>query len=1043
MWMIGASMRRPVTVVIAIMGIVLASILAVSRMKTDIFPDLDIPAIYVIQPYGGMSPAQVEGYIVSAFEVHFLYIGGIKRVESRSIQNIGLVKLYFHEGTNMAQAMAQTVAMVERSRSFMPPGTIQPFVLRFDAGSLPVGELVISSKTKSINQIQDLAYVRVRGFVATLPGSSTPPPYGGNARSIVINVYPDKLRSFNMSPNDVVMALQQGNAILPAGNVRTEDLMRIAPTNSQMYDIHELDYLPIRKGPGPTIYLRDIGYIQDSCDILTGYAEADGRRTVYMPIAKRAEASTLAVVNAVRAALPAIRDTLPPDVHVEYEFDQSKHVSQSIDGLLFEGALGAILPGLMILIFLQDIRATLIVVTTIPCALLSAIVGLWLTGQTINIQTLGGLALAIGILVDEATVNIENIHTHLARGEPISRAVLDAGAETMVPRLLAMLSVITVFVPSFFMVGVTKALFVPLSLSVGFAMFASFMLSSTLVPVMAVWLIKHKEETKEGFFERNIQRPYESIVKALMPLRYPIMAIYLVACAAIIYLIGTHIGTEMFPSAESNEFRIRLRAPTGTRIEVTEILYNKLISVIKHEVGPENVVHTLGYVGTQPPTYAIATAYMWTSGPQEAVLLVELRKAAKIDIAKMKDHLRELFKTTPMLEKCKFSFEPGDIVSQTLNLGSDTPIEVDVRGPDLERNKEFAEKLMAEMNKIKYLKDLMYGQPLDYPTVDVNIDRMLAGQLDVTTSQVANALVPATSSSRFTLENYWLDRKSGITYQVQVQMPQDKVASLEDVRNVPAMDDQRVRPLVSDVAQVRYGTTVGEYDRVNMQRMVSIVANYGGEDLGHVGDAVQEVLNRVGKPPRGIIERMAGQIPVLQETLEHLLVGLGLAICVIYLMLTSYFQSPRLALVVLSTIPGILSGVLIALVVSGTTLNVESFMGAIMSVGVGVSNAILLAAFAEEARLKGMDSHDAAVHGAQSRLRPIMMTSIAMVAGMVPMALALSEGGAQSAPLGRAVIGGLTASTLSALFILPMFFMTIQARASIKSPSLHPDDLKE
>jgi multidrug efflux pump subunit AcrB len=1044
MWLMGVAMRRPITVIVAVIAIALSAILGISRMKVDVFPDLNMPVIYVIQPYGGMAPSQIEGYMISAFEVHFLYIPGIKRIESRSIQNIGLLKLYFHEGMNMAESMAQTVAMVERSRSYMPPGTIQPFVLRFDAGSLPVGQLVLSSKTRPLNEIQDLMFVRIRSAVATLPGVQAPPPFGGNARTIVINVNPEKLRSFNMSANDVVNALATGNMITPAGNVRTGDLMRISPVNSTVDNIHDLDYLPIRTGPGPTVYLRDVGSIEDSCDILTGYALADGRRTVYMPVAKRADASTLSVVNAVKADLPRLQNLLPPDVQIRYEFDQSKHVTDAIKGLLFEGALGAILPGVMIYLFLRDLRATSIVVTTIPCALLGATFGLWLAGQSINIQTLGGLALAIGILVDEATVDIENVHTHLAKGQPLSRAVFSAGVETRVPRLLAMLSVIVVFVPSFFMIGVTRGLFVPLSLSVGFAMVASFFLSTTLVPVMAVWIIKHKkEEGKEGFFERHIQKPHARIIEAIMPFRYPIMAVYLVTCFVILGVIGATIGTEMFPSSGSDEFRVRMRAPTGTRIERTEVLTLKMRDRIMAEAGPGNVLQTLSFVGTQPTQYAISTAYLWTSGPHEAVTLVKLRKEAGIDVADFKDRLRKALPQVPELTSCTFSFEPGDIVSQTLNLGTDTPIEVAFHGPDVKESRSFAKIVLDGLKKIPYLKDLQYGQPQNYPTVDITVDRMLAGQLGVTTAQIANSLVPATSSSRFTLENFWVDRKSGVSYQVQVQCPQSKIASIEDVQNVPAMADQRMHPLVRDVADVRYGVTPGEVDRQNMQRTVTLIANYGGTDLGHVGRRVTKVLHEAGKPPRGVTAEVRGQVPVLQETLEHLLIGLALAIMVIYLMLTGYFQSPRLALVVLSTTPAILAGVLVALVLSGTTLNVESFMGAIMSMGVGTSNAILLTVFAEQNRLEGASAEKAAVHGAETRLRPILMTSIAMIAGMVPMALALSEGGAQSAPLGRAVIGGLIASTFAALFILPMFFATIQERASLKPVTLHPEDLGE
>jgi len=933
----------------------------------------------------------------------------------------------------------------------MPPGTIQPFVLRFDAGSLPVGQLVLSSQTRSVKEIQDLAFVRVRGAVATLPGIQAPPPFGGNARTIVISVDPDKLRSFNMSADEVIKALSTGNMITPAGNVRTGDLMRISPVNTTVDNIHDLDYLPIRTGAGPTVFLRDIGSIEDSCDILTGYALANGKRTVYMPVAKRADASTLSVVNAVKAALPQMQNLLPPDVKISYEFDQSRHVTDAVKGLLFEGALGAILPGLMILLFLQDMRSTIIVVTTIPCSLLAAVFALWLTGQTINIQTLSGLALAIGILVDEATVNIENIHTHLAKNQPLSRAVFDAGCETMVPRLLAMMAVIVVFVPSFFMVGVTRALFVPLSLSVGFAMLASFLLSSTLVPVMAVWILKHqKEKEEEGFFQRYIQKPHASILESLMPWRYPIMAGYLGICLLLLLVIGSMIGTEMFPSSESDEFRVRMRAPVGTRIERTEVLSLKMLDAIKREAGVGNVLETLSFVGTQPTTYAISTAYLWTGGPQETVMLVKLRKSAGIAIDSFKEHLRKVLPQVPELTECTFSFEPGDIVSQTLNLGSQTPVEVDVRGPNRPDNRAFAKLVLEQLKKISYLRDLQYGQPQDYPTIDININRMLAGQLGVTMAQVANSLVPATSSSRFILENFWIDHKSGISYQVQVQYPQDRVTSIEDIQNVPAMvhgdGHDHMHPLVRDVAEVQYGTTPGEVDRYNMQRQVSLTSNYYGMDLGHVGKQIIKAvdgLKAAGRLPRGVTVEVLGQIPVLEETLQHLLIGLALALAVIYLMLTAYFQSPRLALVVLSTAPAILAGVLVALVLTGTTLNVESFMGAIMAVGVGTSNAILLAVFAEEYRRTGSRAEDAGVQGAETRLRPILMTSIAMIAGMVPMSLAFGEGGAQSAPLGRAVIGGLMASTVSVLFILPMFFATIQNKASLKPATLHPEDLGE
>src|SRR6266513_1268868 len=489
MWLLRAALRNPISIVVIVIGVALCSVLALTRMPIDIFPNLNLPVVYVAQPFGGMSPAQMEGYLVYYYEYHFLYITGIEAVESKAIQNVGLVKLTLHPGTDMSQAMAQTVGYVDRARAFMPPETVAPFIMRFDAGSVPVGYLVFSSATRSVAEIQDLALNRVRPLFATLPGVSAPPPFGGSARTIVVSVDPDRLRAYRMAPDEVIQALNTGNAIVPAGNVRTGDLLRLAPINTVVSNIKDLQNLPIRTGAGPTVFLRDVGTVEDSSDIVTGYAEVNGRRTVYIPVTKRADASTLSVVNEVKANLAQFQAAVPPEIKIDYEFDQSSYVRNSLLSVVREGLLGAVLTGLMVLLFLRDWRSALIVVRTIPFALLAAVVGLWGAGQTINIMTLGGLALAVGILVDEATVAIENIHTHLTRGVPIARGVLDASGEVVVPRLLAMLCVVAVFVPSFFMTGVAQSLFVPLSLAVGFSMIASFLLSSSLVPVLSVWLL--------------------------------------------------------------------------------------------------------------------------------------------------------------------------------------------------------------------------------------------------------------------------------------------------------------------------------------------------------------------------------------------------------------------------------------------------------------------------------------------------------------------------------------------------------------------------
>lgn len=1034
------AMKRPTTVIVAVVALALLSVLALTRMKIDIFPNLNMPVIYVAQPYGGMSPTQMEGYLVNYYEYHFLYITGIEHVESKSIQNVGLVKLYFHPGTDMSQALAQTISYVERSRAFMPPGTVAPFVVRFDAGSVPVGYLVFSSDSRSLGEIQDLALFRVRPVFATLPGVSSPPPFGGNQRTIVIHVKPDLLRSHHMSPDEVIQAVSNGNTIIPAGNVRTGDLNRLAPINAVATDPQDLLNIPIRKGTGPTVFLSDIGTVEDSTDILTGYALVNGHRTVYIPVTKRADASTLDVVSRVKAELPKFQALVPEDIKVNFEFDQSPYVKNAIAGLALEGALGALLTGLMVLLFLRDIRSALIVVTTIPFALLSAVVGLWFCGETINIMTLGGLALAVGILVDEATVSIENIHTHLEHGQPLSLAVWEASRETLIPRLLAMLSVIAVFAPSFFMVGSTRALFVPMSLAVGFSMLASYFLSSTLVPVLCSWFGKDSsgKEQKGGFFE-NVQTQYESLLRRTLSLKWLVLCSYIIVVGLVCLCIYPLLGRELFPIVDTGQFQLRLRAPTGTRVERTEEITLRALDAIGQEAGENNVEITLAFVGTQPPTYPINSIFLWTSGPQEAVIRVALRKKSGIRLEDFRERLRlRLAKDMPTVA---ISFESGDIVSQIMNFGSPTPIEITVSGPKYPADKEFAAKLISEIQKIPHLRDVQYGQPQDYPTVDINVDRRRAGQMGVTVNDVGRSVLAATSSSRFMVPNYWADPKSGVGYQVQVEVPQNLMNSVDAVKNIPAMSNGSLHPLVSDVADVKYGTVPGEMDRYNMQRMVTITANVQGEDLGRAAEQVKAAISRAGEVPRGVTVTVRGRIPAMNDTFFALQTGLAVAVLVIFLLLTANFQSLRLGFVVLCTVPAVLAGVIAALFITGTTLNVQAFIGAIMAVGVGVANTILLVTFAENARLSGRPVDDAAISGATTRLRPILMTSAAMIAGMVPMALALGEGGDQTAPLGRAVIGGLIASTVVVLAVIPLIFSIVQRKASEKSSSVHPEDL--
>ncbi len=1056
------ALRHPLTVMVAVAALVFASVLAVQRTKVETFPEMNLPVIYVAQPYAGMDPAQMEGLITNYYELLFFFINGIDRIESQNIQGMALMKLSFHPGTDMAQAMAETINYANRARAFMPTGTQAPFVMRLDTGSVPAGYLVLSSETKSIGEIQDLALFRVRPIYARLPGVSSAAPFGGNQRTVVVHLDPEKLRSYHLSPEDVMAALNKGNSVWPSGNARIKDRTPIVTVDSIVVDPKDLGTIPIK--PGGNVYLRDLGRVEDSMDVPTGWAHVNGRRSIYMLVTKRSDASTLDVVNAVKASLPQMQAALPEDVKISFEFDQSGYVTGAMWGVGSEALLGAVLTGLMVLLFLRDWRSVVVVVLNIPLALLGAVIALWLTGQTINMMTLGGLALAVGILVDEATVAVENIHTQMGRTDSVAWAVRLGTLETAVPRLLAMLCVLSVFLPSFLMEGTARSLFVPLSLAVGFAMVTSYVLSSTFVPVLSVWLLRHHHPASAGppgrFSFERLRAGYASLVRGATHARWLIVPAYLVGAGVLIWLAAGRVGTDIAPKVDSGQLQLRLRAPTGTRIEVTEEMTAQALEVIKEEAGTGNVEITVDHVGVTSLNYPLNAVYLWSNGPGEAVIRVALRHGSGVRVDELQERLREALpkrlgewlrrklladglppaQVDKRVEGLRLAFEPADIVNQVMSFGAPAPIEVVVRGPRLPENRAFAEKVRKELAQIPSLRDLQVVQATDYPTIDVKVDRERAGLSGVTADEVARSLVAATSSSRYVMPNFWVDPASGIGYLVQVEIPPARMDSAEEVGMVPVKRTTAGQLLVRDVGQVREGTMPEAFDRYGMMRMVSLKANVHGEDLGRVAERIDRAVKAAGDPPRGVTVEVRGQVVPMRQMFRGLSFGLLTATVVVFLLLTAYFQSVRLALVAVAAVPAVVAGVAVALLATGTTLNIQSFMGAIMAVGVAVANAILLVTFAERSRRAGATATEAAVDGAQSRLRPILMTSFAMLAGMVPMALALGEGGEQTAPLGRAVIGGLAAATVATLFVLPAVFAVVLARAGARSASLDPSD---
>ncbi|HLJ50762.1 MAG TPA: efflux RND transporter permease subunit [Bryobacteraceae bacterium] len=1028
------ALSRPITVVVAIIALALCSVLAFQRMPIDIFPQVGDPAIYVAAPYGGMDPQQMEGFITYYFEYHFLYITGIDHVESKSIQGAALMKLVFHQGTDMAQAMAQTVGYVNRAKSFMPPGTVEPFITRFDAGSVAIGQLVFSSQTRTLGEMQDLALNRVRPLFATLPGVSAPPPFGGSQRTIVVTLDPDKLQQYRISPEEAIAAVSNSTLVMPSGNMWTGKIERIARTNATLGgNLAELLSTPIRPVSGPTVYLRDIGTVENGTDLVTAYAHVNGRRTVYIPVTKRADASTLAVINAVKAALPGFKKIVPEDIDIRLEFDQSPYVTNSLRGLVIEGGLGALLTGLMVLIFLRDWRSALIVVANIPFALFGAVVMLWATGQTINIMTLGGLALAVGVLVDEATVEIENIHTQMLPGVSRARAVFEACSRTALARLLSMFCILAVFVPSFFMVGVARQLFVPLSLAVGFAMIASYLLSSSLVPVFSTWIMKEAHRGEE----RWLKSLYDRYLGIVLRLRWPLALGYLAVSIGFLFLFLPRIGTEIFPDVDASLYRIRLRAPVGTRIEETERIVIHALDIINRAAGADKVAITSDFMGIQPSSYPVNLIHLFTAGPQEAIIQVSLKPDALRGEA-LREKIREsLLRELPGTQ---ISFEAGDIISQVMSFGSPTPVEVAVMGTSLQDNYTYAQKLRAQLAKLDFLRDLQFAQELNYPTLDINIDRERAGQFGLTMSDVVHSVIPATSSSRFTSPNYWRDPASGNAFQVQVELPQYRIQGVEEVGSIPVMREGRSQPLLTDIATLKTGTMPGLVERYNGQRVVSLTANIHGITLGKAALQINQAIASAPAAPRGVTVRLRGEIPPLEQTISGLRIGLLLAVLVIFLLLAANFQSMRLALAIVLTIPAVLCGVILMLIITGTTLNIQSFMGAIMAIGIAVANSILLVTFSERFRHEGQAPLEAAQTGASSRLRAILMTAAAMIFGMVPMAIGATEGGAEAAPLARAVIGGLIAATFTTLTVLPSIYAILQRKASVTSPSLNPMD---
>ncbi len=1071
--MVTSALKRPITTIVITMSLLIFAVLSAINIPIDIFPQLNLPTVYVIESYGGMSAQQMEGFFSTRMQDQFLYVNGIKNITSKNIQGLTLLKLSFYEKTDMAEASAEIALQINRAMKFFPPGALPPQVLRFDASSLPVGQLVLSAKAHSLKEIYDLAATRIRPMFSTVAGLSAPPPFGANSRSITVSVDPNKLRSYSLTADEVVEALAKFNVMSPSGNLRMGNTMFVTTMNSLVKQADEFGDIPIITKNGVPILVKDVARVADASDITVDYALINGKRSVYIPVVKTADASTWTVVQTLKKKIPEMQSLLPDDVRISYEFDQSVFVINAVKSLMTEGGLGALLTGLMVLLFLRDLRSSLIVVITIPVSILIGVLLLGMAGQTINVMTLSGLALAIGILVDQATVTIENIHQHLEMGKPKRLAIYDACEEISFPLLLILLCILAVFAPSFMMNGVPRAMFLPLSLSIGFTMVVSFILAQTLVPILSNWMIKEgryqhyhhdkihahagealdrneelqinkhlKEEQqhpeKNDLFER-VKMRYMQIIQRWMPAKKIVVPIYLVVVLVLVGICFVIIGKDMMPKLNNGQFQMRIKEPDGTRLERTEEKLKQVLSIIDSTVN-HHVKVTSAYAGIIPSSYGSSNLYIFNTGTHEAVLQVNLDDDYKVNMDELKDALRK--NIAYAIPELRISFEPIDMTEKIMSQGASTPIEVRVAGRDMAQIEGFANNVVTQLKKISYLRDVQIAQPLQLPVISITLDRAKVSQLGLNVSDISRSVTASTSSSRFSEKNQWLDEDKAYTYQVQVQIPEYVMNTMDELKEIPLLKGQS-SPVLGDVATFKTDYVPGEYDRTGPRRFLTVSANIYKKDLGTATDAVQKAVNSLGKPPKGLLAEVGGTSNLLTETLSSLQNGLLFAILVIFLLLAANYQSFKLSLTVLSTIPAVILGSLTALLLTGSTLNLQSYMGMIMSTGVSVANAILIVTNGENLRLEFKDATRAAVTSASIRLRPILMTSFAMMAGMIPMASGMGEAGEQTAPLGRAVIGGLFASTLAALFILPMVFAWVQNKTTYQSPSLMPENSTE
>jgi multidrug efflux pump subunit AcrB len=1063
MWIVRLALRRPYTIAVLCSLIAIFGLLSTSRMKTDILPAIDIPVVIVVWNYPGLSAEDMERRVVFISErAMSTTVSGIQRIDSQSMSSIGILKVYFEPGSDIGGAIAQIVAVSLTASRIMPPGITPPSIIRYNASNVPVAQLTISSKSLSEQELYDYGvnFIRLRLF--TIPGLSTPAPFGGKSRQIMVDIDPARVASKGLSPNDVVQAVLASNVLVPAGTAQIGGTEYDVKLNSSPDSVEAFTDLPVKAMDGATITLGDVASVRDGYAVQSNMVRIDGRRATYLAILKKADASTLAVVEGTREQLPIIKAAAPEGMELKIDFDQSVFVRAAVQNVLHEAVIASILVSLMILFFLGSWRGAVLVGTSIPLAILVGLVGLFLGGQTLNLMTLGGLALAIGMLVDDATVEVENIHRNRHMGKPLTVAILDGARQIAVPALAATLTICVVFFPVVLLEGPARFLFTPLALGVVISMLASYLLSRTLVPTLARILLEKEdlEQKGPGFGARfnrwrdagfdRFREAYGRMLSTVLAHRGMVLGaagVVLLCSAALPFVVGL----DFFPSVDAGQMRLHYRAPIGTRIEETERLVARLEQRIREIVPPDELQTINSMIGV-PISFNLAFVQTDNVGSQDADVLIALKPRHRPTEEYMDRIRRDLPDEFP---GSNLYFQPADIVSQVLNFGLSAPIDVQIEGPDVEQSFGVARELANRIRRIPGAADVRIPQVLAHPALALDVDRARAAQIGVTQRDVANNLLVSLSSSSLVAPSFWINPKNNVNYFVVVQTPLRQIDSVPSLlgmplgRNVqlinssvPAMPGEQPSggaSYLGAVARLKPSSGLAMINHVSVQRVVDVQASASGRDLGGVTMDIEKAIKSLPKLPKATRIHIRGQSESMFAAFGRMGVGMVLAIALVYLLLVVLFQSFLDPFIILVAVPGALIGVLWMLAATGTTLNVESFMGAIMAVGIATSNSILLVNSANDARVtQGMGVLEAAIEAGKTRLRPVLMTALAMILGMVPMAIALGEGGEQNAPLGRAVIGGLIVATFITLFLVPAVY-TLLRRAS---PSAHQLDEK-